>query len=258
MRIFLCNVGYLLGDREFAGGYLPSPREACMGAPETERAAFDQLVDVIDSQQPDVVCLVEVDRGSFRTASDCQVTRLRERLASIGLQFQAHSFIKYDPDGIIGRLPFFRHLSNAILLDREVEGIPRYLEHGMKRLVIDIDLQEDLRLLLVHLALRQSTRARQLRELADIVSESTDERVILAGDLNVFQGVDELDEFRQLTGLEPHIAGPTIPERPFDDVFVASRTLDFFLASPNLGVDAATLVGKPITDHRPAMLTVQV
>lgn len=256
MRILLCNTGYLLGRRDWLGGYFPSPREAFFGDAQAEERATVRLLDVLRDEHPDVICLVEVDNGSFRTATEGQMREVRERLAALGLPYTARVFGKYGPHNLVGQLPFFRHLANGVLLAENYPTNPRYLTTGTKRLVIETHLP-GVTLLVAHLSVKAGTRRQQLGELAGLLAtEYSEDQVLLAGDFNTYQGVDELTSFIKRTGLRPVIPGATIPERPLDEFLLSTRAIDFFLASPAIMVEHARVIDSVVSDHRPILLTI--
>lgn len=259
MRILLCNVGYLLGGRDALGGYLPRPREALFGDERAEGRAIDRLVDLVGEHRPDVACLIELDRGSHRTATDGQLGEIVDRLRRRGLEYSGRIYNKYDERSLPGRLPFFRHLSNSVLFRREWPTASRYLNAGMKRLVIETRLRGGVTLFVAHLSLGATARQRQLQELARVIeTRAADRRVVVAGDLNTYLGLDELDRFTQLTGLRPLVPGETVSRRPLDHLVVSSRSLDLFLCSPDLDVDRSTVLGADISDHRPVLVDLDV
>lgn len=255
MRILLCNVGYFLGHREFLGGYLPHPRDALIGNGGSEDVATNALVELVAERVPDVIGLIELDRGSFRTTTDGQLNKVQTRLAARGARYTGRIFNKYGSDSLWGQLPFFRHLGNAVLLRKPYPVRPMYLDAGMKRLVIETRLPNEIVLLLTHLSVRKSSRRRQLRELAALINEYPDNtRVIVAGDLNTYRGLGELEYFTQTTGLLPYVPGESVPERPGDELLLESRAIDLFLCSPELDVKQTAVAGEAISDHRPVFL----
>lgn len=257
VNILLCNVGYLLNNRDFLGGYLPRPRGAILGNPAGELSATEDIVDIIVEHKPDAVGLVEVDQGSFRTITDGQVAMIRQLLTEKGMDYHGTIFGKYGPHTMTGRLPFFSHLGNAILLKNPEKAVPRYLTTGMKRLVIEAPLTDQYTLLLAHLSVRARSRRQQLRELASLINEEyAGEKVILAGDFNTYLGRQEFEEFIDQTGFSISIPGKTLHSRPFDELLLETRSIDLFLTSPTVEVDHSEVVAPPIADHRPALLTI--
>lgn len=254
MKLLTCNAGYLLGYENVLGGYVPPPVTSLVGNAAVEQAALEQLVQVIEREQPDVVALQEVDQGSHRTRTDGQLQAIQERLTARGLSYGGEAVTKYGDEPVVAGLPFYRDLGNAVLTRSARPTRQHFLSTGRKRLVLETELA-GARLFTVHLSLRAGTRAAQLEELAEIVTDSDDGRpVIVAGDFNAFGGPVELADFTEATGLECRSPGPTVPERPFDELFVDSRQLDLVCCSPSLTVDRCSVLDEQISDHRPIVL----
>ncbi len=95
MKILTCNAGYLLGYQNVLWGYVPPPVGSVLGDSETERQKLAQLVSVIDSEQPDVVSLLEVDQGSHRTATAGQYRTLINSLHERELPYEGTVANKY-------------------------------------------------------------------------------------------------------------------------------------------------------------------
>lgn len=255
MKILSCNVGYLLGYRNVLGGYVPPPVASLLGDAAVERRTLDQLVDVIERERPDAVSLLEVDGGSHRTATDGQFRALRAALRRRDLPYDGTIANKYGAGTLAGRLPFFGDLGNAVLARTELSTTTHYLSAGRKRLVIEVDLESDAVMFVVHLALGARSRARQLAELAELVAERAAGRdVVVTGDFNIFDGIGELDAVTDRTGLEPRVPGETVPSRPLDDLFVSSRSVDLFLCSPTVAVERCDVLDDQLSDHRPIVL----
>jgi endonuclease/exonuclease/phosphatase family metal-dependent hydrolase len=182
-----------------------------------------------------------VDTGSFRCNGDSQVATIAGPLCHRQV-FRS----KYGLDSLAGRLPLLSQQANAVMTNRDILGRTfHYLNHGMKRLVIEVRLPE-LTVFLVHLALKYRPRQHQLLDLAAIVAQAQGP-VVVAGDFNVFRGAGELDGFMAATGLisaNPH-GLPSHPSRS------PHRQLDFILHSPalrSLGFQAPQI---PYSDHVP-------
>ncbi|MEY7850170.1 endonuclease/exonuclease/phosphatase family protein [Natrarchaeobius sp. A-rgal3] len=255
MKILTCNAGYLLGYGNVLGGYVPPPVGAVLGDAEVERRKLEQLASVIDRERPDVVSLLEVDRGSHRTVTDCQFRTILESLRERGLSYGGEVANKYGNGGVVESVPFFGHLANAVLSRSERPTTAHYLSAGRKRLVLEVELAADTLLFAVHLSLGTRSRARQFRELAELIERRAGSRdVIVTGDFNTFDETGELAEFAGRTELELRVPGETIPKRPLDDYLVASRTLDLFLCSPTVSVERCDVLDVQLSDHRPIVL----
>ncbi len=255
MKILSCNAGYLLGYQNVLWGYVPPPVSSVLGNAEVERRKLDQLVSVIERERPDVVSLLEVDRGSHRTATDGQFRTLLGSLTERGLPYGGDVANKYGNGVVADALPFFGHLGNAVLSRADHPTTSHYLSAGGKRLVLEVELASETVLFMVHLSLGARSRVRQLRELAELISERARGRdVIVTGDFNTFDETGALGDFADRTGLELRIPGETIPPRPLDDLLISSRTLDLFLCSPTIDVERCDVLDVQVSDHRPIVL----
>lgn len=255
MKILTCNTGYLLGYQTILGGYVPSPIGALVGDGDVERRKLDQLVSIIDNERPDVISLLEVDRGSHRTVTDGQFRALTDALRQQGLSYGGEIVNKYGERGLKASLPFFNHLGNAVLSRGDRPIMSHYLSAGRKRLVIEVELPDDRVLFLVHLSLRARSRRHQLDELAELITERANGReVIITGDFNSFRKTSDLRAFADRIGLSRRVPGETVPARPLDDVFVSSRCLDLFICSPDIAVDRCDVLDVQLSDHRPIVL----
>lgn len=255
MKILSCNAGYLLGYQNVLGGYVPPPLTSLVGNADEERRSLERLVALLDDERPDVVSLLEVDRGSHRTATDGQFEALLAALDDRGLSYDGAAPNKYGDDGVVASLPFFGHLGNAVLSRSDRRTAVHYLSAGRKRLVQEVALGPDAVLFQVHLSLGTGSRRRQFRELAGLVTERADGRdVVVTGDFNAFDGPGELDPLVERASLEVHAPGPTVPARPLDDLVGISRDIDLFLCSPSVRVSRCDVLDVQLSDHRPVIL----
>ncbi|WP_238386859.1 hypothetical protein [Natrialba swarupiae] len=113
---------------------------------------------MIDRERPDVVSLLEIDRGSHRTVTDCQFRTLLESLRERGLSYGGGVANKYSNGGLVESVPFFGHLANAVLSRSDRPTTAHYLSAGRKRLVLEVDLAADAVLFAVHLSLGARSR----------------------------------------------------------------------------------------------------
>lgn len=253
MKILSCNAGYLLDYDGSLREYALKPHRGLLGSDDAEQRATKRLADVIADERPDVVCLLEVDQGSMRTVTEGQVARLAEMLTERGLDYHARADAKYGDGNVLGNLPVLSHLSNGLLvrddLDATIEA--HYLDTGPKRLVTEVVL-DGLSVFGVHLAMSGRGRRKQLDEIAAIVAER--DRVVVCGDFNAYDGLEEIEAALGETGLLLHNPGETVPKRPLDTIVSETRTLDFFLASPDITVTRCDVIDVQVSDHRPVVL----
>ena len=190
----------------------------------------------------DVVGLVEVDAGSYRTGHKNQAETLAAALG-YGAVFRN----KYAERNVIGKhLPVLRKQVNAVL-SRPPIIAQRFheLTHGFKRLVIEVETP-DVTIFVAHLALGGGTRRRQLDDLHDIIT-ARKKPCVLAGDFNFLSGVWESRLFLKASGLVSANTGgrATFPS------WSPLRELDLVCYSEELKLDRFRMPNVRLSDHLP-------
>ncbi|WP_028583463.1 endonuclease/exonuclease/phosphatase family protein [Desulfogranum mediterraneum] len=236
MRFLLYNIRYATGHG--TRFHLPFP---FAGYLKRSGSQLKKIVSFMESVQPDIIGLVEVDGGSFRTSQQCQAENIARQLA-----FDHVIETKYAFDSMATRMPLFKSQGNAILSKMEIVSHRfHYFEEGVKRLIIQACM-ERVTVFLVHLSLTYKNRQYQLERLYRLIRE-VDRPVILAGDFNVLWGKRELELFLGATGLvsaNPE-KKPSYPSRS------PKRELDFILHSPELKVVNFQIPTITYSDHAP-------
>ena len=241
MRFLLYNIAYGTG----------APRSAAHRAFTLHRylRAADhhihRIQQFIAGTDPDLVGLVELDTGSMRAGGRNHAAEFARVLS------HQYTYCSKYRRGSVGRvLPILRHQGNALFSRQPLEACQHhFLPAGFKRLVLEART-ESVHIFLVHLALNQRTREKQLRYLARLVGEAR-EPVIVAGDFNVFRGATELGHLIEATGLRTVNAkqSPTYPS------WKPTRELDFMLCSPAVRVTGfKVLTEVKLSDHLPLQL----
>lgn len=236
LRFLLYNIRYGTG---YGGRFhFPFP---FAGYLRHSHSTLQQILDFLQSVQPDIMGLVEVDGGSFRTGQLCQAEIIAQ-------QFGYDHVIetKYGSASMVKRLPLLKSQGNAILSRMPIISHRlHYFDEGVKRLVIQA-CTEHLTIFLVHLSLTFRKRQYQLERLYRLIRQ-VDRPVILAGDFNILWGARELELFLGATGLvsvNPE-KKPTFPSR------APKRELDFILHSPELKVTSFQMPQVTFSDHTP-------
>ena len=236
MRFLLYNIRYGAGiGTRF---HLPFPYAGYL---RRSGSHFDRIRGFIRSMQPDVVGLVEMDGGSFRTGQLSQAELLATQL---GYHFVSET--KYGSASMVKRLPVLRTQGNAILSRMPIISHRfHFFDEGVKRLIIQA-CTEYLTVFLVHLSLTYRNRQYQLERLYQLIRQ-VDRPVILAGDFNALWGERELELFLGATGLRSANPErkPSYPSRP------PKRELDFILHSPELRVVHFQILPVTYSDHAP-------
>jgi endonuclease/exonuclease/phosphatase family metal-dependent hydrolase len=236
MRFLLYNIRYGTGGKRilhpFAGYFRRTHQN------------LEDIINFLRELSPDIVGLVEVDAGSFRSSKRNQAHLIAEALGHY------HSYrSKYGVGHIAHRIPVMNKQGNAFVSRNTIAGEEfHYFEKGVKRLVIELELQ-DVVIFLVHLALSSKIRHDQLSELYALVKD-TDKPHIVAGDFNAMWGDREIRLFLAATGLtNVDTSGtPTFPS------WEPKRQLDFILHSPEINPTRFWVPHVTFSDHLPLVM----
>jgi endonuclease/exonuclease/phosphatase family metal-dependent hydrolase len=234
MRFLLYNVRYCTGT----GGRLHLPWGGYL-----RRTAknLKRITAFIQSCHPDIVGLLEVDSGSYRSRSKNQAEVIAKALGHYHVYES-----KYAKPSFARSVPVMNKQVNAFLSSDVIEGGKfHYFDKGVKRLVIQLELK-NLTVFLVHLSIRFRTRHHQLDELYSLVKDVS-KPCIVAGDFNVFWGSREMKLFLGATGLvnmcpDGQSSFPSWAPR---------RQLDFILHNKGIQVRDFKIPRVMFSDHLP-------
>lgn len=236
MRFLLYNLRYCAGTG--ASFHFPVPGRGYLK--RTSRT-LRQVTHFIRSQDPDIIGLVEVDSGSYRSRRLNQAAELARELGHFHV-YQS----KYPGDSRLHYLPLAGSQGNALLTRERIHAQQfHYFERGVKRLVIELELK-NLAIFLVHLALRRRTREAQLQALIPLV-RAANKPCIVAGDFNTFGGREEIQPFLRATGLR-NAAGRAVLSHPS---WAPKRQLDYILHGPEITVTRFEVPAVTMSDHLP-------
>ncbi len=236
MRFLLYNISYGAG----IGPQLHFPFPYAGHLKKTEKN-FKQILQFIQSVNPDIIGLVEVDHGSFRSGNNNQADIIAKQLDYFPV-FES----KYLNGSLARKMPLMNKQGNAILVKNKVISKNfYYFTKGIKRLVIEVEL-ENFVVFLVHLSLKFRHRHSQLTELYSIVKKK-EKPVIVAGDFNALWGEEELELFLAATGLKSanHKAKPSYPST------APKRQLDYICHSPEVKTKSFKIPKVKLSDHAP-------
>ncbi len=209
---------------------------------------LDEITAFIKSVDPDVVGLIEVDSGSYRSGRKSQVEKMADELG----HFHAYCS-KYATDSWWQRIPVYNKQGNAFLAKDSICNEKfHYFERGMKKLVIELEL-EKVTFFLVHLALGYKARQAQILHLYHMIKE-TDRPYIVAGDFNAFMGETEIQLLMSASGLQnaDKDMQPTFPS------WKPRRHLDFILHSPKIRINRFEMPRVQLSDHLPLIIDFDV
>ena len=243
MRFLLYNLRYCAGTaRNF---HFPVPGRGYL---KRTAKTLKQVTQFIRSQEPDIVGLVEVDSGSYRSRRLNQAEEIARALGHFHV-YQS----KYPSDSRLHLLPLAGNQGNAFLTREKIHAQQfHYFERGVKRLVIELELK-NLVIFLVHLSIRRRTRQAQLQALVPLVL-ATDKPCIVAGDFNTFQGSEEIRPFLDATGLR-NAAGRDVFSHPS---WAPRRQLDYVLHSPEITITRFEVPAVMFSDHLPLICDLKV
>lgn len=213
------------------------------------------IIKAIKKLKPDILTLIEVDTGSIRN-------RGRDEVRFLGQNLGMKNFVekvKYPFNGwlkLFHHLPILRKQANAIISRYKFIDVKYHVFHeGTKRIVIETTIKcpKKVTLLAAHLALWKKTRAKQIEELIKIVN-SIKNPVILMGDFNTFNGVEELKKLMKKTHLSDKISLDNDSLPYTQPTWHPSRRLDYILTSSQIRVKKYSVLHFPFSDHLPLMI----
>jgi len=239
MRFLLYNIRYGTGT----GWHFHSPMPFSGYLKRSEKN-LQKITRFIQSINPDIVGLIEVDGGSFRSGRCNQALSIAESLG----HFHVYES-KYPVQSVLQKMPVLNRQGNAFLTNRKITGSKfHYFRKGVKRLMIELEL-EDCVIFLVHLSLTFRNRQYQLSDLYSVIKDIK-KPVIVAGDLNVFAGDRELALFLAASGLENANRGKTPSYRKMQ--------LDYLLHSPQISITNFDIPKIRLSDHYPIVCDFEI
>lgn len=214
-----------------------------------------QLVNALKKLKPDILALLEVDTGSFRSRGKDEVKFFEEELGFDNFV----EVVKYPLQGwlrLFHHIPILKKQANAIISRYKFSNVKYHVFHeGTKRMVIQVTVKcpDPVTLLVAHLALGGKTRAKQIKELITIVNRIRNP-VILMGDFNTFHGPEEIRELLERTHLEDKIKLDK-KSKPFTEpAWHPTRRLDYILTSDQIRVRKYSVLPFHFSDHLPLMI----
>ncbi len=239
MRFLLYNIRYATGHKN--GYHLPLPYSGFFKHTSNN---LSHITKFLKSSAPDIIGLVEVDSGSYRSGKQCQAKYIAKELHYSHVVVET----KYARDSFAHKIPLLKQQSNALLAKEKVCSHKfHYFKEGVKRLVIEAELQEVV-VFVVHLSIKYRHRQNQLEHLHHLLKK-TQKPVIVAGDFNTFWGSRELELFLAASRLQN--ANPD--NRPSHPSHSPHRQIDFILHSHELQVTHFDIPDIQLSDHNPVI-----
>jgi endonuclease/exonuclease/phosphatase family metal-dependent hydrolase len=244
MRFVLWNIRYGAG----AGWRFHVPVPFISGYLRPTGNTLEKIIAFLRQQQADIIGLVEVDNGSYRSGKLNQAEEIARRLG------HSHVFeSKYGAESVAQQVPVMREQGNAFITNQQIQARGfHYFRDGIKRLVIELDFQE-FTIFLVHLSLKYRHRQQQLGELHALF-QRVDKPMIVAGDFNALWGDHELNLFLAATHLHnANVEGlATFPSH------APRRQLDFVLYSDGVRMQRFEVPRVSLSDHLPVVFDFEV
>ena len=195
-KVLFSNLGYARGIRGSTREHVLYAYRHVFCPKSTQLQAIAALKRLIREEDPEVCCLVEIDSGSVTSAFVNQIEHLVD-----------DTYPYFDIENKYGETSLLRHLPgtsgncNGFIVKHEVPFRKIYFSGGTKRLVYEIDLDDDLTLFFAHFSLRRDVRRGQFLELRELFEQARGE-VVIMGDFNIFRGHAELAPLLRGGGLE--------------------------------------------------------
>ena len=197
MKILFYNLGYGRGHDGSLFNYIVKAHRFFLYPKRTQRKVLDGVFEILKDEEPDVFAYAEISTGSFRNKYFNQHQYLVENMPR---GVVAESAVSKYGETVLNIAPFHTGNANGVVSHLPAEISECYLRKSRKKLVYKIELK-NLTVFAVHLPLVSSDRIAQLVELSEMVNE-TKGNVVVCGDFNIFDGIDELKVITDCTELE--------------------------------------------------------
>lgn len=247
MRILFSNLGYATGINGSLRQHVGKAFRHAFQTTAMQHAILAKFRAIMEQENPDLCCLVELDQGSMHTAYFNQITAL------ISAHYPVFDIAdKYGHGSHTSKLLFHRGKSNGFLAKTPQTFERLYFEHGTKRLIYKITLAANLTLFFAHFSLKRQVRAKQFLEMRRIAQATLGE-VIVFGDFNTLTGLGELTPLLEGGFLQLLNS----PDKPTFRFHRWQHTLDLCLCSPGLAsLCQLTVIDQHFSDHEALLLEI--
>lgn len=245
LRIFFGNLGYGRGINGQLSSHIRYLHRHFYCPRNVQELVIRQVAEVIEREDPDICCFVEIDSGSPISSNFNQMTALvNEKYSYFDIEN------KYGLKSPLRKSTFTRGKSNAFLSKKAFPHEKIYLHKGAKRLVYKVTLRDDLTLFFAHFSLNKAVRMEQLQQARQLMRACKGE-VIFMGDFNILSGFSELNHL--LEGGELVLLNRE--DSPTFTFHTRASVLDLCICSRSL-MDKAELkvIPQPYSDHAALLL----
>ena len=195
MKILFSNLGYARGIDGSLWHHVSRVGRHFYCTVSPQQLVLSQLKDVMNREEPDLCCFVEIDKGAFHSSYFNQMEALRDE------SYRYHDLTnKYGEDYWLSRLPFHTSKCNGFLAKHEFQFEKLFFKVGRKRLIYRMILPENVVVYFAHFSLQAPIRALQFDEISDLITQDGRPSILLA-DFNIFQGFSEIAMLLNKAGL---------------------------------------------------------
>lgn len=195
-RIFFSNLGYAKGINGSFGHHLRGVSRHFYCPPSVQIKTLLQLKEIINREQPDLCCFVEIDEGKSPGSGF-----LNQLEAIMDENYPFHDIAgKYGEESSLSRLPLHKGKCNAFIARNALPFERKYFSTGGKKLFYKIDISSTIQVVFAHFSLKRLIRVRQFEEVMLLIAES-EKQTVLLGDFNILSGFGELSPFLEEGGM---------------------------------------------------------
>ncbi len=243
-KILMSNLGYMRGINGCLDHHIRYAHRSLYCPVNVQQACLEQLKNIIEIEQPDLCCFVEIEKGNAKRWNQLSAL-VNENYAFYDIEN------KYGQASLLRKLPITSSKSNGFVARHKLEYEKIYFTHGTKRLMYKIHLPFAT-LFFSHFSLKAAVRQMQLLQTRKLIEE-TPGGVILLGDFNIHAGFKELTPLLQ--GQPLHVMNRE--EEPTFTLHKFRRTLDLCICSPDIAAKSSLrIIPQPFSDHAALLLSV--
>ncbi len=239
------NLGYLRGINGSIAHHIAYAHRHFYCSAAAQAKAIGQLKAIIQQEDPDVCCFVEIDQGSGHSA---HLNQLEHMLNEQYRFFDIEN--KYGAGSALRNFSLTRGKSNAFISRVELPFERLSFANGTKRLIYKLQLAEGLTLFFAHFSLKRNVRVLQLAQIRQMIRDTPGE-VIFLGDFNILDGLSELTPL-----LHDRLV---LMNKEDQATFRFGRTqklLDICICTPGIAPQVdLRVIAQPYSDHAALLVT---
>jgi hypothetical protein len=242
--ILMSNLGYLRGINGCLADHMRYAHRHFYCAPKVREASEAMLTDIIQQEQPDLCCFVEIEH-----APGSAVNPLR----SLGGHYPFFDVEnKYGPASRLRTMPGMRGKSNGFLAKEKMPYEKIFFTHGTKRLIYKIQIAPDVSVFFAHFSLKKAVRMEQLKQIRELVAQTPGEIIVL-GDFNIHTGFGELKPLLH----DNHLVLLNREDEPTFTFHKKRLPLDLCICSQGIASRSELrIIPQPYSDHDALLLKI--